>query len=261
MIKQEDFVLLFSLESERSYLIKVKEEGIFSTSKDYIFLKDLIGKSLGEKIKGKKGKENFLILKPVVYDFLKKLERQTQIIYPKDIGYILLKLGIGPGKKVLECGTGSGALTTAFAYMVGKGGLVVSYEKRPEFQEIAKRNLSRLGLQDRVLFKLKEVTNSFEEKEEFFDAVFLDLKNPLPLLEDALRILRTGNPIGFLLPTTNQVSEVLESLSKLSAACFEVVEILIRRYKPNPSRLRPEDRMVAHTGYLLFARKVKKDGA
>jgi len=249
-LKQGDFILLF--DGEKKYFLELKPK-IFSTRFDSLDLASLIGKDYGDKVIGKKG-SSFFILKPTIYDFIKNVERQTQIIYPKDVGYILLKLGVGPGKKVLECGTGSGALTLAFAYAVGEEGRVITYEKEERFFQLAKRNLERFGLAHRVELKLKEVVDSFEETN--VDAVFLDVREPWLLLKPAWDALKPGHPLGILVPTTNQVSQVLTHLLSSPFKDVEVLEILVRRYKPNPERLRPEDRMVAHTGYLIFAKKV-----
>lgn len=250
-LKEGDYVLLLTSD-EKSYLVEIKDHN-FHTHKDYLNLKNLIGKNYGDIIYGKKG-EKFYILKPAIYDFLMKIERITQIVYPKDIGYILLKLDIGPGKTVLECGGGSGALTSAFAYIVGEEGKVISYEKEFKFQEVAKRNLKKLGILHRVIFKNVEVSESFEEKE--IDAVFLDLKTPWNLIKASWEALKGGHPLGILVPTANQVSQCLLEIEKYPFIDVEVVEILLRHYKTNPERLRPEDRMVAHTGYLIFAKKV-----
>ncbi len=249
-LKEGDFILLF--DGERKYFLELKPR-IFSTRSDSLDLALLIGKDYGDKVTGKKG-SSFFILKPTIYDFIKNVERQTQIIYPKDIGYILVKLGVGPGKKVLECGTGSGALTIAFAYFVGEEGRVISYEKEERFFQLAKRNLVRFSLEHRVELKLKEVGEVFEETD--VDAVFLDVREPWLLLKPAWDALKPGHPLGILVPTTNQVSKTLAELSTLPFKDAEVLEILVRRYKPNPERLRPEDKMVAHTGYLIFAKKV-----
>ena len=250
-ISEGDYVLILTSD-EKKYLVEVKDTS-FHTHKDFLDLKDLIGKNYGEIVYGKKG-EKFYVLKPSLYDFLMKVERATQIVYPKDIGYILLKLNVGPGSLVLECGGGSGALTTALAFMVGQEGRVISYEKEPKFQKIAIKNLERLNLLDRVIFKNIEVTEDFEEKE--VDAVFLDLKEPWKLVPAAWESLKGGHFLGILVPTANQVSRCLLELQRLPFLDIEVSEILLRQYKPNPERLRPEDRMVAHTGYLIFAKKV-----
>jgi len=249
-LKQGDFILLF--DGEKKYFLELKPK-IFSTRFDSLDLASLIGKDYGDKVLGKKG-STFFILKPTIYDFIKNVERQTQIIYPKDVGYILLKLDVGPGKKVLECGTGSGALTLAFAFAVGEEGRVITYEKEERFFQLAKRNLERFGLAHRVELKLKEVVISFEGTN--VDAVFLDVREPWLLLKPAWDALKPGHPLGILVPTTNQVSQTLTHLLNLPFKDVEVLEILVRRYKPNPERLRPEDRMVAHTGYLIFAKKV-----
>ncbi|NAZ29765.1 MAG: methyltransferase domain-containing protein [Caldimicrobium sp.] len=249
-LKEGDFILLF--DGEKKYFLELKPK-IFSTRFDSLDLAFLIGKDYGDKVLGKKG-SSFFILKPTIYDFIKNVERQTQIIYPKDAGYILLKLDVGPGKKVLECGTGSGALTLAFAYAVGEEGRVITYEKEERFFQLAKRNLERFGLAHRVELKLKEVVDTFDETN--IDALFLDVREPWLLLKPAWDALKPGHPLGVLVPTTNQVSQTLTHLLSLPFKDVEVLEILVRRYKPNPERLRPEDRMVAHTGYLIFAKKV-----
>ncbi len=252
-IKQGDLVILYY--EGKKYLLSVKPE-IFHTHCGYINLSELEGKSFGDQILSSTG-EPFVILKPTLYDYIMKLKRITQIIYPKDLGYILLKLGVGEGKTFLECGTGSGALTCALAYLVGEKGKVISYEREEKFIKIAKENLTKLGLEGRVIIKHKEVVDAFEERE--VDGVFLDVRSPWLLLEAAINALKGGHPMGILVPTTNQVVQTLSSLKSLPFVDIEIVEILLRSYKLNPERFRPEDQMVAHTGYLIFAKKVLSD--
>ncbi len=253
MIKEGDLVLLCT-EEGRTYLVEIGKRP-FQTHRDSFQLEDLIGKPYGTTISGKRG-EKLFALRPTVYDFLMKLKRITQIIYPKDIGYILLRLDVGPGKTILECGTGSGSLLLAFAYAVGDTGQVITYEKEERFQQVARENLTRFGLEKRVVFK-GEARGEFEE-EEAVDAVFLDLKTPWELVNAAWKALKGGAPLGILLPTANQVSETLKALARLPFVGTEVLEIMIRFYKTNPERFRPEDRMVGHTAYLLFSRKIKE---
>ncbi|MCJ7696551.1 MAG: methyltransferase domain-containing protein, partial [Anaerolineaceae bacterium] len=176
---------------------------------------------------------------------------------PKDIGYILLVMGIGPGQVVLEAGTGSGALTCAFAYMVGDSGHVYSYDRRPEIQKIAKSNLDRLDLKNRVTFKSGDAIDGFSEKN--LDALFLDLPNPQDYLSQVKVSLKPGGFFGTIVPTTNQVSSIIESLKKEKFAFIEICELLLRFYKADWERLRPTDRMVAHTGYLVFGRSIIDD--
>ncbi len=249
-LKKEDYLVLFC--DGKRYLVSLKE-GFFHTHKGVIKLSELEGKEYGDCVFSSKG-EKFHLLKPTLFDFLMKLRRETQIIYPKDIGFILVKLGISEGMKVLECGCGSGALTTALAFFVGEKGKVFSYEKEEKFIEVARENLKRLNLEGRVIFKHKEVLETFEEEE--VDALFLDVKEPWKLIPGAYQSLKGGHPLGVLVPTTNQVSMVLKALEEYPFVDIEVLEILLRPYKTNPERLRPEDTMIAHTGYLIFAKKV-----
>ena len=251
MIQEGDLVLL-SLPEGHTYLVEAGKRS-FQTHRESFDLSSLLGRPYGTILHGSKGGVCYA-LRPTIYDFLMKLKRVTQIIYPKDIGYILLRLDVGPGKTILECGTGSGSLLLAFAFAVGKEGQIITYEKEPRFQRVAQENLQRFGLAGRIKFK-NEVLDEFDEKEEV-DAVFLDLKTPWELLSAAWKALKPGHPLGILLPTANQVSRTLEELSHLPFTGTQVLEIMLRFYKTNPERFRPEDRMVGHTAYLLFTKKV-----
>jgi tRNA (adenine57-N1/adenine58-N1)-methyltransferase len=161
-------------------------------------------------------------------------------------------MGIGPGVTVLEAGTGSGALTTALAWAVGPQGKVISYEVRPEMQNLARKNLERLGLDERVVMKLRNIEEGFDEVD--VDALFLDVQNAYDFLAQVRQALKPGGFFGAILPTTNQVERLLRAFYDHHFAFVEVCEILLRFYKPVSERLRPTDRMVAHTGYLCFAR-------
>jgi tRNA (adenine57-N1/adenine58-N1)-methyltransferase len=175
-------------------------------------------------------------------------------MYPKEIGYILLYMGIGPGSKVIEAGTGSGSFTTALAHCVGDIGRVYSYELKEETQASAQRTLKKLGLSDNVVFKIRDISDGFDEKN--VDAVFLDVSNPYDYLAQVRRSLKPGGHFGCLLPTTNQVIQLLVALRRHDFAFVEVCDVSVRFYKPEPTRFRPTDRMISHTGYLIFARPV-----
>lgn len=195
----------------------------------------------------------YRVLKPTVYELIKSVKRQTQIMYPKEIGYLLLKLGIMPGCRVIEAGTGSGGLTLALATYVGDTGMVYTYERREEFYKNAAKNLARVGLSHRVTQHLADIeAEGFQQTGA--DALFLDVREPQDCLRHIQPAVRPGAMCGFLLPTVNQVSELLRGLEQGPFTELEALEILVRRYKTVPDRLRPEDRMVAHTGFLVFAR-------
>jgi tRNA (adenine57-N1/adenine58-N1)-methyltransferase len=178
-------------------------------------------------------------------------------MYPKEIGYILLNMGIVPGTRVIEAGTGSGSFTTALAMYVGDKGAVYSYEIKPETQLIAKKSLEKLGLDKRVEFKVKDISLGFDETN--VDAVFLDVANAYDFMHIVKRSLKSGGFFGSILPTTNQVIKLLTTLRQNDFAFIDVFDISLKFYKAEPLRFRPADRMIAHTGYLIFARSVEID--
>ncbi len=201
----------------------------------------------------------FLLLCPSTDDIVRDLRRTTQIVYPKDAGHLLMKMSIGPGCRIVEAGTGSGGSALVFARAVGPTGRVYSYDVRPDVQNLARKNLERLGLADRVELKLRDIALGFDERQA--DALFLDLPNPWDYLPQAHAALVNGGHFGAILPTANQVIELLAALERCSFGQIEVEEVFVRPYKPVPGRFRPADRMVAHTGYLIFARALVAGGA
>ena len=213
----------------------------------------LIGRTLGTEVFTHRG-DPFFLLQPSTDDLIREIKRNSQIIYPKDIGFILMKLSVRPGVTVVEAGTGSGGLTTVLAQAVGPTGRVISYEVREDMQNLARKNLERVGLADRVTFKLRDIAEGFDETDVY--ALFLDVPNPWDYTGQAYRALQSGGFFGSLVPTANQVSELLVSMRREGFDFVEVCEVLLRYYKPVPDRLRPTDRMVAHTGFLIFGRPV-----
>ena len=246
--------VLLMLEDGSTYLLRLKGRvrGAFSTHKGEIDLAEVAASDFGAEIRTKTGARAWL-LRPTLHDYLFKAERVTQIIYPKDIGLVLLKLDLTSGKRVLEVGTGSGVMTTALAWAVRPRGEVVTYEVNERFIEVAKKNVERAGLSKWVRFVHADASKGVEGGD--FDAAFVDIKDPTAVLGPVLRALKGGAPLGALLPTVNQVQDLIRAAEGHGLVGIEVCEILWRPYKPNPERLRPVDRMPAHTGYLFFARK------
>lgn len=254
-VRNGDLVQLID-EKGHTFLIVAADGEQLHTHRGILEHNELIGQPWGKTAETHTGFK-FLVLMPSLGDLLLRMKRSTQIMYPKDIGFILVNMGIGPGKRVIEAGTGSGALTTALAYMVGPLGKVYSYETRPEMQDIAVKNLERLGLVDRVDFKIRDISSGFDEAG--IDALFLDLPYPEDFLPQVRESLPAGKPFGSLVPTTNQVSRLIGALEANNFGFIEVCEIFLRYYKPVAERLRPTDRMVAHTGFLIFARPLADD--
>ncbi len=241
----------------KSHLLRLVAGGVLQTHRGVIKHDDIIGQKWGSRLESHQGNP-FYLLQPGIADLIKNIKRTTQIMYPKEIGQILITMGIGPGMRVLECGSGSGGLTTAFAYMVGDNGHVYSYERKQEVQALAVKNLERVGLLDRVTFKVGDAADGFSE--ENVDALFLDLPNPYDYLVQARASLKPGGYLGMLVPTVNQVQLCLRSLTHNNFAFVEVIEVLVRYYKTDWEHLRPVDRMIAHTGFLLFGRAVERLG-
>jgi tRNA (adenine57-N1/adenine58-N1)-methyltransferase len=248
-----DIVQLVGLR-HKHFIFPLSEGSSFHTHRGIVKHDDMIGLPWGSQVFSHLGSP-FFVLQPALGDVLIDLPRNTQILYPKDIGFILVTMGIGEGQRVMEAGTGSGSMTIAMAYAVGSVGKVISYERRPEMQQLARKNLTRLGLDERVDFKLGEIADGFEETD--VDAFFLDVINPHDYIEQVRAALKPGGFFCSLVPTVNQVSMLLFALRRQKFAFIEVCEVLLRYYKPEPSRLRPTDRMVAHTGFLVFARRIE----
>ena len=239
------------------HIVKIESGKEIQSHKGIIKMEDLVGLRWGSVIKSHNG-NTFFVLQPALNDILKDTPRNTQILYPKDIGFVLLSLNVGPGKTVVEAGTGSGALTTAFAHAVGPTGHVYTYEARKEMQDVAVKNLKKNYLDDRVTFKLRNIEEGFDEKNA--DCLFLDVPNSYDYIQQVKNALKPGGFFGGILPTTNQVEKLLKALKENGFAFTEVCEILIRYWRTDPERFRPVDRMVGHTGFLIFSRSLDYNG-
>ncbi|MDR2892051.1 MAG: tRNA (adenine-N1)-methyltransferase [Deltaproteobacteria bacterium] len=196
----------------------------------------------------------YRLKRPGLYDLVRGVKRQTQIIYPKDISYICMRLGVGNGTRVIEAGSGSGSLTMALSWFSGERGQVYTYEAREEFYKLCRRNLEWAGVGQNVTQYNRDIAEGFEQSgESAADALFLDVRTPWEYLDQVVRAVKPGAPLAFLLPTVDQVGQLLRGLERGPFDDVEVEELLIRRWKPIADRLRPEDRMIAHTGFLVFA--------
>jgi tRNA (adenine57-N1/adenine58-N1)-methyltransferase len=197
-----------------------------------------------------------LCIRPRMADFVLKMPRGAQVIYPKDVGAILVEADIAPGVHVLEAGTGSGALSVALARAVGSEGRVVSYEAREDFHAKASANLEAFFGKvppwvDLRLGDIREVA----ETGEVFDRVVLDLPEPWAILAEVRGALRPGGIICTYLPTTNQVQTSVLALQAGGFTEVETFEVMRRTWHVTAQSVRPDHRMVAHTGFLSVGRK------
>lgn len=253
-ITEGDNILLY-LDVRRTYLIKVIAGQTFHTHKGYIKFDEIIGKSYGSTFKSSIGTD-FTVLKPELTDYILKSQRNTQIIYAKDAALIVIFSGIGPGSRVVESGTGTGALTTALAHYVKPNGKVYSYDIREEGQKTAQKNLFRSGLSDFVELKLKDVVTGIDERE--VDAVILDLAVPWLVVPKAYEALKPSGTIVSFSPTIDQVVKTVEALREHNFVCIETVECIMRGMQVERGKTRPQTLMTGHTGYITHARKVTK---
>lgn len=198
-------------------------------------------------------KREFKVIKPNVNDFIDLMNRQCSILIKKDIGLVLAYTGIGNGDKVLDAGTGAGAIALHFGNVVGNDGMVYSYEIREDFSKIAKDNIDSFRMNN-IIIKNKDIKEGIEEKN--LDLIFLDLIKPYEIIEDAYNCLNHG---GFLVIYGVYLDVIQISHKILKNAGFEdisIIESLNREYEIRTQGIRPKTRMVGHSGYLLFARKL-----
>lgn len=251
-----DQVLLIGPDDKR-FLVRLTPGQQLHTHHGFITHNAIIGQPFGCVVKTQLD-HPYLLLQPSTYDLVMRIKRASQIVYPKEIGYLILRMNIVPGIRMIESGTGSGGLTLALSRFVRPAGRIYTYEERDDMLELARKNLERAGALDVVELKQRDIRAGFDERN--VDALFLDVREPWLFLAQAHTALKGGGFFGSLVPTTNQVSDILAEMDRLRGWIdIEVIEVLTRRYKPNAERLRPEDRMVAHTGFLVFARAVARE--
>lgn len=257
-----DLVCIVSVKGRRK-MHRIIEKEDWHTQHGTIRMEDIIQVPYGSEVKSSLGVP-FRVERPQLFDLIMGIKRQTQIMYPKDMGYICMKLGVGNGRTILEAGSGSGGFTIALSWFSGEKGHVHSFEAREEFHQLAKKNVAWAGVGENVSFHHRDIENGFGIDDpnilngQKADALFLDVRTPWDYLDHALKALVPGAPIAFLLPCIDQVSQLLLALEKGPFESTEVTEILVRPWKAVPDRLRPADRMCAHTCFLVFTKHQEK---
>lgn len=246
-----ELVMIVTPRGKRT-LRRVVEQQDMHTKDGILSMADVAAAPFGSEVCTSLGVP-YRLFKPTLNDIVKGVKRQTQILYPKDIGYICMRLGAGQGRTIIEAGTGSGSLTVALSWFSGTTGHVHTFEAREEFHKLARRNLEWAGVGGNVTMHCHDIANGFEDVTNA-DALFLDVRTPWDYLKHIPSAVCPGAALAFLLPTVDQVGKLLLGLEQGPFDDVEVCEILVRRWKPIADRLRPEDRMIGHTGFLIFAR-------
>jgi len=254
-IQPGDFVMLFHSDRMK-YLVQVPAQGKFSTHRGNIDYADIIGKELGAEVLTHMNCR-FFLLKPTLADLELKVKRTTTVVYPKDIGLLLMQTMVFPGARVIEVGSGSGALTTVLASFVRPDGRVYSYERRPEFSANAQANVARYGLTQYCEFFVADPEHDGFAQTDV-DAVFLDVPEPWTLTTPARKALRSGYALAAIVPTVEQLRKTVSALEMDGFVRIRVKEILERGMFVRPTGVRPADRMVAHTVYLVLAHKANR---
>ncbi|MBI3858771.1 MAG: tRNA (adenine-N1)-methyltransferase [Thaumarchaeota archaeon] len=253
-ITEEGYVLVYR-DRRRRWLVRPKDTPKLHTHLGILDVSALVGMEYGITATTTLGDE-LTILRPTIEDMIMKLSRRTQVIYPKDLGLMVVRLGVHSGSKVVETGTGSGATTALLAYLVRPAGRVYTYEIRPEFQEVARRNIERTGLGEWVSFRSGDSRLGFDVKG--MDAGVLDVGDPWEVVASMKASLKPSAPMVAVTPTTNQAEKLVAKMKEQGFVAIESVEVLTRNLEARVGMTRPSNMMVGHTAYLTFGRKSVK---
>jgi len=248
-IEGEQILLIDS--KKRRYLIELKAGGEFHTHVGAVLHDDLIGLADGSSLKSNRGGV-FSTVRPTMSDFVLKMPRGAQVIYPKDLGPILMLTDLFPGAQVFESGVGSGALSMT---MLRAGANITGYEIREDFAERAKKNVKdALGEKalDRYDVLIRDAYEGIEEKD--FDRMVLDLPEPWNVVPHAKTALRSGGIILAYTPSIVQAAKFKAALEENGFALIETMEVMNRTWHIEGQAVRPDHRMVAHTAFLTHAR-------
>jgi tRNA (adenine57-N1/adenine58-N1)-methyltransferase len=241
------------LEHESSFMVKLDgslarlkgARGGISTSR-------IIGMRVGDTLS--LGSKKFLLLRPDIRDHIEKMERGPQIIIPKDASVIVSGLGLGDGYRVLEGGAGSGGLTMFLLNAVSPNGVVYTYDVRSDHLDLARSNIMNTGLDNNWEGKIGDITKGVDERD--MDAAVLDIPDPDLAVKELATSLKIGARFCAYIPTANQMERVVLSLKKSGYVNIDPLEIIRRPYSVKEGATRPATEILAHTGFLVFARWV-----
>ena len=251
LLRAGEKVLLVDAKKRR-YLLTLRPDAAFHTHVGLVAHNDLIGAYEGSTVLGSTGRR-FLVVRPTLSEMVLKMPRGAQVIYPKDLAAILMEADIAPGVTVLEAGVGSGALSMA---LLRAGAEVVGYELREDFASRARSNVAALlGNDARYRVELRDVYEGIEERR--LDRIVLDLPEPWRVLPHAERSMRPGGILCAYLPTINQTSQLRQAMEHSAFGLASTLEVLHRTWHIEARSVRPDHRMVGHTGFLTTARLLR----
>jgi tRNA (adenine57-N1/adenine58-N1)-methyltransferase len=239
----------------RRYLVRIQSGGTFHFHGGAVRHDDILGQQEGVIVTSASG-ATLACYRPRLADYILKMPRGAQVVYPKDVGTILIFADVFPGARVLEAGTGSGSLAISLARTAGPSGRLVSYELRGDHHDQAVRNVEAYFGELPAWVELRE--GDVEEAAagaERYSHVILDLPQPWDCLEIACRVLDAGGVVCAYLPTTVQVQQLVLAMDKAGFRDVDTMETLMRSWYVTDRSVRPNHRMVAHTGFLTVGRR------
>ena len=260
-IKQNSSVLFFYNNSKK-WLAKISKKESLHTHIGVIKHSDAIGKEYGSRLTTNKDKYVYL-LEPTMYDYVMKIQHGTQIVYPKDIGYIVARAGIGSGQKILEIGTGSGSLTSSVAGIVKPRGHIHTFDVDQNFIKIAEKNIKRAGVSKYVTqYNLDiKTAKSLPLDLGTMDVALIDLGDPWTVIPQVRELLKGSGSVFAICPTMNQLEKLTISLVANEFTDIESTEHILRTIEAREGKTRHSFQGIGHTTYLCFARKVFFDRA
>jgi len=252
--------VLFIDTKNREYLRNLKPGSRVSLHKGSFQADQLIGLPEGSLVYTQNN-EPFRILRPTYAHLIPNLPRKAQVIYPKDVGIILLWGDIHPGASVVEIGAGPGALTIALLRVIGPTGKLTTVEIREDHVEMSRATIARFfGDAPNWTVQLADAYEGFSA--DNIDRILLDVPEPWRVLPHAAKALRYGGVLVAYVPTVVQVKSLVDDLrAHRGFDAIEVMENLHRYWQVKDLSVRPEHRMVAHTGFLITARRVPEEVA
>jgi tRNA (adenine57-N1/adenine58-N1)-methyltransferase len=239
----------------KQHLLELDAAKQFHFDRGIIPHTDIIGVPEGSTVLSSK-KSSVIVVRPRLADYVLRMKRGAAVMYPKDTGAIITWADIAPGCVVLEAGTGSGALTIALSRAVGPDGSVVSVERREDHATHARRLIEKFNGQvpDNVDLRVGEVEEVVSEVGP--DRIVLDLPEPWHTVEPAAQHLKGGGVIACYLPTVPQVQQMRDAIDRAKRFIeVDTFELLMRSWAVSERSVRPEHRMVGHTGFITVARK------
>lgn len=246
--------VLFYYNNSKKWLIKVSPKEELHTHLGVIKHKEAIGKEYGSRIYTNKEKYVYL-LEPTIHDYIMKFQHGTQIVYPKELGYIISRAGIQSGQKVVEIGTGSGALTSFVAGIVKPKGHVYTFDVDSKFMKIAEKNITKAGLLKYITQKKMDLKTAKTPPIKEADVVLVDLGDPWSVVPIARKMLKGSGSIFAICPTVNQLENLAIALTQNQFTNIESTEIILRHIEAREGKTRHSFDGINHTTYLCYARK------